>query len=193
MRTFRHRATRMVVGANLKVMFTFLTRHPAFAAEQVGWCDVLLWRDPLDRIVSMFFDKCRANLDPGNVQGVQKLIMDRLGVEDVRRLADVEFSELVPCLEAIMMRDWHLTPQVSGVRLKDIGRVVDIATGLPGLGKELGVDFSRRENPGSHRPALEYYTPATRETIERLYAMDFAARGHRSLELRLKRLAGWFR
>ena len=174
-------------------MFTFLTRHPAFTAEQLGWCDVLLWRDPMDRTVSMFFDKCRANLDPANIQGVQRLIMDQLGVGDVRRLADVEFSEVVLCLEAIMMRDWHLTPQVSGVRLKDIGRIVDITTGLDRLGDELGVDFSRRENAGSHRAALEYYTPATRETIERLYAMDFAVRGHRSRELRLKRLVGWFR
>ena len=183
----------MVVGANLKVLYSFLSFHPEFLAEQLGWCDVLLWRDPLERTVSMFADKCRANLDPGHVQGVQRLLMQQLQLRDVRELGDVAFSTIVGVLEPILLQDWHLTPQVNGVRLKDIGRVVDIADGLPALGLRLGVDFSRRENASSHGPALEYYTSQTRQTIERLYAMDYAARGHRSRQLRMKRLVGWFR
>jgi hypothetical protein len=190
MLTFRHLPSRRIIGVNYKVLLSFVSLRPEFERVDLRWCDYLLWRDPLERTVSLFFDKCRQAVNPDKVQEIQQTLMDALGLTDVVELKTLSFERFVGGLEPILKRDRHVWPQLYRVTLADVGEVVDIAIGLPRLGRRLGIDFTVRENVTSHGPALEYYTAETRAIIERLYRDDYRARGHRSLRFKAKRLLG---
>ena len=189
MNPFRHRPTGRVIGVNMKVLFSFCMAHPDLEPITGRACDYLLWRDPLERVVSLFADKCRQAVNPDKVQNVQSVILAAMGETSVAALRDLQFADLVGLLPSIYLEDRHMWPQGHRVELRRVGEVVEIAR-LPCLGRRLGIDFSVRRNQTSHGDALSYYTPATRAQVERLYAADYELRGHRSWRVKLRRLRG---
>lgn len=189
MNPFLHRPTGRVLGVNMKVLFSFCTAHPDLEPIQGRVCDYLLWRDPLERIVSLFADKCRQAVDPNKVQNVQSVIVKAMGETSVEALRDLQFADLVQLLPSIHLEDRHMWPQGHRVEMERVGEVVDVAD-LSRLGRRLGIDFSVRRNQTSHDAPLSYYTPETRALVEGLYAADYQLRGHWSWRVKLRRRMG---
>jgi len=188
---FRHKPSGRRIGLNYKVLFSFAEEHPDL--EQVGGesCDYLLWRDPLARTVSLFFDKCRNSIDPKSVQEVQAVLLAQFSLSRVGDLRSVTFSQVVNALPRIVQREDHLFPQLQGVDLSKIGRVVDIASGLRRIEAETGLKFARRANTSRHGRVVKYYTDETRRIVETVYAADYVARPDVGLYGRCKRLMGF--
>jgi hypothetical protein len=186
---FLHRPSGTLIGFHKKVLYSFAAFHPEFEALTSERCDVLLWREPLERTVSLFFDKCRAAVKPDAVQDVQRVLLEAIGESQVEALRSVQFEDLVRLLPRVIELEDHFWPQTHGLDMRLIGEVVDIGWGLPRLGRRLGVDFRRRWNRSVHHRAASYYTPETRAIVEKLYAADYAVRpalpGSRRLLLRL--------
>lgn len=191
MHVFLHRPSGRRIGLNYKVLFSFAEEHPDL--EEVGGevCDYLLWRDPLARTVSMFFDKCRDAIDPDFVQEVQVVLMEHLELSRVEELRSVTFSEVVRLLPQLVDQEEHFAPQLRGVDLAKVGRVVDIASGLGHIERETGLSFARRANTSPHGRVGTYYTRRTREIVQGLYAGDYVARPDVGLYGRCKRLLGF--
>lgn len=179
----------MIVGVNLKVMFSFMVAHRDFDRVDSRRCDFLLWRDPFERTVSTFFDKCRqAAKDGAKVQNSQQLVLEALGLNAPPDLQRVSFEEFVSVLPSIYMADAHFRPQLNGLRPGQVGSVIDIATDLDALGRRLGIDFSLKVNQTERDEAGTYQTAGTRRIIEALYAIDFKAPRYRSRSP----IARWF-
>ena len=191
MHVFLHRPSGRRIGLNYKVLFSFAEEHPDL--DEVGGdsCDYLLWRDPLARTVSMFFDKCRESIDPKSVQIVQTVLLAQFGRARVEELRSVTFSEVVHALPELIEREEHFAPQLRGVDLAKVGRVVDIASGLGHIERETGLSFARRANTSPHGRVAKYYTRRTREIVQSLYAGDYVARPDVGLYGRCKRLLGF--
>jgi glycosyltransferase involved in cell wall biosynthesis len=171
---FRHTPSGMRLGANLKVLFSFLVEHPDFERVDDPQCDVLLWRDPHARTVSAFFDKCRQAVNPDKVQNSQMVLLAELGTDDVTALLDLSFRDFVSILPRVRDVESHYRPQSHGLGSHSFDRIADIDHDLEALGRELGVDFSVRVNSTEHAEPNAYFDDETRSLIETLYADDFA-------------------
>jgi hypothetical protein len=187
---FVHRPSGARIGVNKKVLYSFAVFHPDLEEVTSAGCDVLLWRDALDRTVSLFFDKCRAAVATDAPQEVQRVLLDALGERDVGALMTLRFDEMVRLLPRVRDQEDHIWPQMQDVGIGHIGEVVDVAWGLPRLGRRLGLDFRRKQNRSVHLRALSYYTAETRAIVERLYAVDYAVRPARPISFRLMRFMG---
>ena len=171
---FRHTPSGMRLGANLKVLFSFLVEHPDFERVDDPRCDVLLWRDPHARTVSAYFDKCRQAVNPDKVQNCQMALLGELATDDVTALLDLSFHDFVSILPRVRDVDSHFRPQSHGLAPDSFDRIADIDHDLEALGRELGVDFSVRVNTTDHAEPSAYFDDDTRALIETLYVDDFA-------------------
>ena len=82
---------------------------------------------PLDRPVSLFFDKCRAAVATDAPQEVQRVLLDALGERDVGALMTLRFDEMVRLLPQVRDQEDHIWPQMQDVDVGHIGEVVDVA------------------------------------------------------------------
>ena len=99
------------MGVNLKVMFSFMVAHKEFDRVDSRRCDFLLWRDPFERTVSTFFDKCRqAAKDGAKVQNSQQLIMDAVGAGALGGIDLLGLSGIVlgPLAGALFITGWQI-------------------------------------------------------------------------------------
>jgi hypothetical protein len=175
---FRHTPTGLQLGANMKVLFSFLTEHPGF--ERIGdpYCDVLLWRDPHARTVSTFFDKCRQAINPDKVQNCQRVLLGELAAEDVTALRDLSFHDFVSILPRVRDRDAHFRPQSHALTPDSFSRIADVDHDLDALGRLLDVDFLVRVNKTEHAEPSQYFDDDTHALVQTLYADDFSLKRH---------------
>ena len=178
MKVFQDKQTGVKIGLSFKVMFLFFMNHPRFIHDDRLVPDLFLARNPFDRAVSTFFEKCRARVrEPyfQKPQDAQVALMGALRVKSVEALLGISFGEFCRVLPMVIDKDAHFIPQ-SAYPLPS--RIVQIETGLPSLGKELDLDFTEKVNATDHLPACCYLDRESAEIIRTLYADDFVKLGY---------------
>lgn len=136
MNFFLHPEKRVLIIANLKVMFSSLSKQenlihlpPQKFRELlrkkylVGHEIFFLARNPYARIVSNYFDKFVYNPEAAHyqIQNCQQLYLRHLGLfvtgenpaKTKEKLKAITFAEFVRNLDALFMEDFHFAPQTS--------------------------------------------------------------------------------
>lgn len=176
--TFQHMPTGKLIGTSRKVMTSFFDEHPAF--EQVPACpvDYFLARNPYDRVISLFSDKCRKSVHPFKVQKCQTDIANQAGI-DVHELPRLSFTMFCNLLQALRYKDEHFWPQLTEFMLAPRGVIIRIECGgrhgLKGLGLKLGVNFAPKVNATSHISRGRFFPRKgpSGAIVRRVYRQDF--------------------
>lgn len=178
---FIEKQTRLVIGTNYKVMFSFFATHPQFTpGEASGAVDFLLVRHPYDRVVDLFYDKCRKAVGPDFpvFQTCQKIICNAAGFEERAQLLSLSFPDFCALLPRIATADDHFQPQTFGIEDSVFKQVIRIEHELPILSAVLDVDLSTKVNHTPHPIWQEVVTPDTASVLGRVYAEDFERLGY---------------
>lgn len=171
--TFRDTLTGKMIGTSFKVLFTFFKDNPRFREANRDPADYFLCRNPYQRTLSLFLDKCRRNALTLKPENSQIVLAKALALKSTRELADLTFCDFCRALPKVLILDQHFMRQVHGFKLTDRGVIVKIESGLEWLGKESGVDFSVKVNARQPVRDGDFLNSETMPLIYHLYLRDF--------------------
>ena len=152
------------------------------------WFKFSVVRNPYDRVVSVYVDKCvqnpidRINRGETKLQTCQKIILKALGKpEDPKEFASVTFEDFIKVLPSIYFKDWHFIPQspflvnTKGQIVADkVARFENYDEEVKEILTKLGFEISQmpHKNKTIRKSYQEYYNDETRAVVARLYKDD---------------------
>lgn len=152
------------------------------------WFKFSVVRNPYDRVVSVYVDKClqnpvdRINRGETKLQTCQQIILKALKKpQRLDQFASVTFEDFISVLPEILFKDWHFIPQ-SPFLVNEKGEIVaDKVARFENFDEEvkeiltkLGFEVSQvpHKNKTIRRHYKEYYNDTTRSVVARLYKDD---------------------
>lgn len=173
--TFQHKGG-VTFGVSRKVMSTFFENNSAFQRVKVPKVDYFIARNPYDRAVSLWADKCGVDFK-FPFQPNQKILAGAAHCDE-SKLNELSFLEFARLLHKIWDLNDHFRPQTYGIPgfFKYAGIVIMLEhRDFPILE---GVDWSVKENASVHKPFNEHYCNESTNIIRRIYQFDFQILGY---------------
>lgn len=153
-----------------------------------GWFKFGIVRNPFDRVVSLYCDKCqknaqdRINRGDRKLQNCQKVILRALNKPlEVEQLRTITFPQFVSILPVIKNRDLHFNAQSplfinsNGKFIADqLVRFENMNQELPNVLTKLGLNKENipHVNATSHEDYRKYYTETEILTVQIQYGED---------------------
>tara|TARA_Y100000389_G_scaffold40765_1_gene35330 strand:- start:142 stop:771 length:630 start_codon:yes stop_codon:yes gene_type:complete len=154
------------------------------------WFKFSVVRNPYDRVVSVYVDKCvqnpvdRINRGETKLQTCQQIILKALKKpKRLDQFADITFEDFIRVLPEIYFKDWHFIPQspflvnTKGQLVADkIARFENYDEEVKDILTKLGfhIEEMPHKNKTIRKNYKEYYTEETRSIVARLYKDDLA-------------------
>lgn len=182
---FLHQPTGIVFGCSRKVMSSFFATEPGFVRiRDRETCDYFMARNPYERAVSLWMDKCQtAPFDPLQVN--QEILAEAAGLQyEYSKLRDLRFPAMVRLLPKVWKLNDHFRPQtwgVMGFQAQVLCNIIQIDSpaGQAFVTKQFPtIGFGRKANNTPHRHFAEYYDPESIEIIRDIYRNDFTLLGY---------------
>jgi hypothetical protein len=168
---FKHKPTGLVFGINRKVMSSFFFKNDDYEfLPTIPTVDYLITRNPYDRVVSMFFSKCRQDLQIETYQTCQKVLVEALKLEGRDQLREITFSQFCLALPFVCEHEQHFQLQTRQVDFGQVRELVDIHN-LPSQCPQ--INFSMRSNTSQHEAWQIYYSQSDRDAVVKVYKSDF--------------------
>lgn len=152
------------------------------------WFKFGVVRNPYDRVVSVYVDKCvqnpvdRINRGETKMQTCQQIILKALKKpKNLKEFASITFEDFISVLPEILFKDWHFIPQspflvnAKGQIVADkVARFENYDEEVKEILTKLGFEVSQvpHKNKTIRKNYKEYYNDATRSVVASLYKDD---------------------